>query len=171
MENYKTTNRQMGQFNSEMMKHIKLIGLLALMWVSCSKKNEDVSDITKHQILMPIVEGDEDTITNGEIFRTKVYLTSDSLYQVALSNGVADYLDIRYEEHRDTSDYFSKSAKVPELVGDTAFIEFKVNIPDLKTGEIVEHNWQVDFNVNFKPDSNPFDTSFVYHSRIFVKGN
>lgn len=119
---------------------------------------------------MPIAENDGDTITNGSLYKTKVYLTNDSLYKIAMQNGIQNYLNVKYEPGIDTT-FFSRSTKNPSLIGDTAIIEFILDIPNSKNNQIIAHPWQVDINLNFKEDNNLVDTSFIYQSTIYVKQN
>ncbi len=153
------------------MSKYHFIMLLIIVTFACTSRNEiRQSDAIESAVIMPVVENDEDTILNGSIFKTKVYLTRDSLYKVALSNGINDYLDIRYAEHKDPTDYYSRATKIPKMNGDTALIEFGIDIPNLSSDEIIEYQWQTDFNIDFKKNSSPVDTTFIYRCRLYIKG-
>jgi hypothetical protein len=145
------------------------VALITLILVSCSKERENKDKYTGP--LMPIIESEGDTISNGELLRTKIYMSNDSLFRVALANGISNYLLIKYDTIFDENERYRESFKIPRMVGDTAYIEFMINIKNFNQGSILEYTWRADINLNFKSDCIPVDTSFVYLSTIYIKND
>ena len=129
-------------------------------------QNEETTKNKQQQPVYIVVENAKDTLENGSTFKTRVYLSSEQLYNEAKNNGIDEYLKITFEEIIKRG---SLPAKVAEMKGDTGIIEFQLPYMEIPEGAIEKFDWLVMAAVNFKQVSLHFDTAYLDTVRIYIK--
>jgi hypothetical protein len=146
---------------------LKIIVLLLILISSCKEDKKRVEDNTI-PLTYPIVEG-RDTITNGDYFEAKVFLSNKSIYTIAKANQISDYLKISYEEEVDPN-LISQASKKAEVKNDTGYIKFRIYLENIGKNELKEVYWLSQFDINFLNNNNGTDTTFLNMEKIYVKG-
>ena len=154
----------------------KIVFFILILLISCDKKKEDESKsnivIPSHipeYAIYPYVENINDTIINGSYFTSRVFLTNDSLFTVAKSNGVKNYLNIYYGEDSNGGQNINYNDEVL-IENDTGRVKNKVYYPGLEKDSVIAHYFGLKFDVKYSKNSNAIDTSFINIGKIYVKG-
>ena len=147
-------------------RQIVFIGVLLLIVLSCTTGNNEKRVQVDIPFTYPVIEG-ADTVENEKYYEAKVFLSDDTMYEVARQNGIKDYLKIKYEYQPGSSDYAWATQDV-EMKGDTGFVKFKVQ-EILREGEVKAVKWMTQFDISYLNGSNQIDTVFKNMGTIYVK--
>ncbi len=83
-----------------MMQYLKISNIKVhscIFWIvvlSCSVRKETIGEGAN--FITAINTNKRDTVVIGSEYETRIYLNSDSLYSIALSNGIEKYLNVVY---------------------------------------------------------------------------
>lgn len=155
------------------MKNILVLNLLILLFgCNDTKKQEKIlvpSNIPKNAIY-PFIENVRDTIKNGNIFNSRLFLTNDSLFDIAKKNGIEEYLKIYvgFDKENYNNITFDELISVNK---DTGRLKRKIIYDKFKKDTILTHYIGVKFDVNYIDNESEVDTSFINIDAIFVEDN
>ena len=149
------------------MKHKRssiLMGIIFLscITISCDTKNKNADYPIPIQ---SVIVSERDTITLEDTFKAKVFLNSNLLYLQAKKQGIKNYLKVSF--WNGNPDF---KLGEPIMIGDTAFIEFKIDYLDSLSKDTVNaFYWENAFFINFDKSHEGYDTTFTTRSAIYVK--
>ena len=138
--------------------------------IACNSNNQveekSIEDFQREQpsFIWPKNIRGADTLENNTIYKSEVYFTNDSLLKVSKTKNIKDYLKVDFLLPQDDS---LRSALIKN---DTAYIKFKVEVPELERREIVEYKWTYKVYLKFNKETLSHDTTFITVDKFYVKG-
>ena len=137
--------------------------LTVLFFVSCQLKTQQVSSensINIDDILFLKVKIESDTIKNGGRYVGKMFFTKDSLFQIARSNEIQEYVEYQFLSPIEVENFKPSD--------DTARFIYNVRLDSFQKSGFRVVDWLAKAKINFNNEKIGVDTVFSVSKRFVV---
>lgn len=112
-----------------------------------------------------ISSASRDTIRLGDSYRSKIYLDTTMLYDIAKSRGIKEYVSMQIWD----GDSLNLIGKTVPVYSDTGYVEFNPILRWESSQKVVPYFWRYIINIDFDPNKKGIDTTFSADDVFYIK--